>query len=185
MSIEREIDAILEENPPRRIRADTLARHLHVSDAERTLLRVYTIGAYDVPKAERIKRRKERARLRAQARRRANGVKPREQYLAEARARAEQRQKEGVSRATWYRRRAVRQVRAHDSSLSHAHGPVSLSAACGKNSPRNGNGKSNGKHGARRGRGLPTKEGTSEQPLATATPRPSRDVHDLTAVGIG
>src|SRR6516162_1111789 len=46
-SVERQIDAILKDNPARRIRADTLARHLHVSDAERTALRIWTIGAYD------------------------------------------------------------------------------------------------------------------------------------------
>jgi hypothetical protein len=48
----------------------------------------------------------------------------------------------------------------------------------------NGNGKSNGEHVARRERRPPTEEGTSAQPLAAATPRPSR-VHHLTAVGIG
>jgi hypothetical protein len=62
LSVEHQIDAILKANPARRISADTLARHLHVSDAERTALRIWTIGAYDAPKAKRIKRRKEKRR---------------------------------------------------------------------------------------------------------------------------
>ena len=60
-SVEHQIDSILEANPARRIRADTLGRHLHVSDAERSLLRIWTIGSFDVPKAKRIKRRKKNA----------------------------------------------------------------------------------------------------------------------------
>jgi len=113
-SIECNIDTILQDNPPRRMSADTLARHLHVSDAERTLLRVYTIGAYDVPKAARIKRRKEKRRLAAQARRRAKGTRSREQVHAEALAKAEQWKAKGVSRRTWYRQRQiVAQSRGH------------------------------------------------------------------------
>ena len=111
-SVVHQIDAILKANPPRRISADTLARHLSVSDAERTMLRIYTIGSYDVPRAKRIERRKENRRLAAETRRRASGAKPREQYLAEARAKAEQRG--GVPRSTWYyrQRKQVGQVRS-------------------------------------------------------------------------
>jgi hypothetical protein len=112
-SVERKIDAILEDNPPRRMRADTLARHLSVSDAERTVLRVYTIGAYDVPKAKRDARRKENHRLREQARRRANGAKPREQAFT----RTKPWEDAGLrTRRTWERHgKPVSQIRAHDS----------------------------------------------------------------------
>jgi hypothetical protein len=72
------IDAILEKNPARRIKADTLAKYLHISDAERTALKITTIGAHDVPKAERQKRRKEKRRLADKARRRALGAKAHE-----------------------------------------------------------------------------------------------------------
>jgi hypothetical protein len=115
-SVEHRIDAILEANPARRMWADTLARHLHVSNAERTALRIGTIGAYDVPKAERIKRRKEKRRLAAQARRRANGSKPREQSFS----RTKPWEIDGVPRSTWYyrQRKQVGQIRSHDSSLS-------------------------------------------------------------------
>jgi hypothetical protein len=113
-SIERNIDTILQENPPRRIRADTLARHLHVSDAERTFLRVYTIGAYDVPKAARMKRRKERRRLAAQARRRAKGAKPREQSLTQTKPWL----KDGIGERHWRRRNArMSEIRSHESCL--------------------------------------------------------------------
>jgi hypothetical protein len=42
---------------PRRWRADRLAMRLHLTEAERCHLRITTIGAYDLLKAERIARR--------------------------------------------------------------------------------------------------------------------------------
>ena len=59
----RQADAILDRILPRHWSADELGKHLHVSDAERTMLRIYTIGSYDVPRAKRIKRREEKRRL--------------------------------------------------------------------------------------------------------------------------
>ena len=76
------VDAILRANPPRRISADRLGRHLHVSDFERSALRIYTIGSYQTPKAERVRQRKEKDRLHKQARRRASGARPHEQSLS-------------------------------------------------------------------------------------------------------
>ena len=160
-SVVHQIVAILKANPPRRISADTLARHLSVSDAERTMLRIYTIGSYDVPRAKRIERRKENRRLAAETRRRASGAKPREQYLAEARAKAEQRG--GVPRSTWYyrQRKQVGQVRSQESSLRHGHGPVQLSTACG-NDVRTHHGAASGRTSntarGRNGRSLPKEE---------------------------
>jgi hypothetical protein len=84
-------------------RADTLGKVLRVTYAERSALRITTIGCYDVPKVERTRRRKERHRLSQQARRRAQGVIPREQYLAKSISRQQPWQAAGVSRATWYR----------------------------------------------------------------------------------
>ena len=75
----RQADDILDRVPPRHWSADALGKHLRVTDAERATLRCYTIGSYQTPKAERIRRRKENRRLAEQARRRANGGKPREQ----------------------------------------------------------------------------------------------------------
>ena len=50
---------------------------------------------------------KEREAERARKRRAAKGAKPRDQYLAEAAAKAEQWQAKGVSRRTWYRHRGT------------------------------------------------------------------------------
>jgi hypothetical protein len=115
-SVERQINAILEANPARYVWSDTLARHLHVSDAERTALRIWTIGAYDVPKAVRIKRRKEKDRLAAQVRRRANGSKSHEQSFS----RTKPWEAAGFRcRRTWERHgKPVSQIRRHDSYLT-------------------------------------------------------------------
>ena len=130
-SVEHQIDSILEANPARRIRADTLGRHLHVSDAERSLLRIWTIGSFDVPKAKRIKRRKERRRLAEQARRRARGAKPREQALT----RTKPWEAAGFrSRRTWERHgKPVSQIRGQYTSLSLGHESATSSTARGRN----------------------------------------------------
>ncbi len=176
----RQVAAILDRIPPRRWSADALGKLLHVSDAERTMLRIYTIGSHDVPRAKRIKRRKEKRRLADQARRRDNGSKPREQSFS----RTKPWEAFGIKRRAWERRGKpmpmTTQIRGQYASLPLTTGFEFASSS----SARNGNGKSNGKHGTRRQRRPPTKEGTSEQPLAAATARPSR-VHHLTAVGIG
>jgi hypothetical protein len=56
---------------PRRWKADMLARLLQVMDAERTSLRITTIGAIDCNRWQRLERRMHRKRLRERARRRA------------------------------------------------------------------------------------------------------------------
>jgi hypothetical protein len=90
---------------PRRFKADTLGSILNVSYAERCAARLTTIGCYDVPKAERTKRRRQRDRERKQLRRRKNGAISRMQYLANAISRKKPWSVEGISRRTWYRRR--------------------------------------------------------------------------------
>jgi hypothetical protein len=59
--------------------ADTLAKALNLTDAERTRLKIRTIGAVDCTKAEREARRRECKRLAKEAKRRTAGVKPRPQ----------------------------------------------------------------------------------------------------------
>ena len=100
-SVERQIDAILAANPPRRISADALARHLAVSDAERTALCIWSIGSYDVPWAARVQRRKEKKALAAKARRQARGAKPREQALSTTKPWL----KDGIGERQWRRHR--------------------------------------------------------------------------------
>jgi hypothetical protein len=183
VSIRRQVDDILERVPPRRISADALGKLLNVTEAERTALHIYTIGTPEVPKAVRTKRRKEKRRLAEQARRRANGSKPREQSFSRTKPWEAFR----IKRRAWERRgkptSATTQIRGQDSFYSHGHALASCVAARAESVP-NRNGKSNGTHGARRRRRLPTKERTSEQRHPAATPRPSQVVH-LEAVGIG
>ena len=80
LSTRQQVDDILDHVPPRHWSADALGRLLHLSDRERETLRAYTIGSYQTPKAERIKRRKEKQRLADKARREARGAKPREAW---------------------------------------------------------------------------------------------------------
>jgi hypothetical protein len=118
-----QINQIVEENKPRKLSADRLAKKLKVTDAERTALKLTTIGACDVTKAERLRRRKDRHRQAQQARRRARGVIPRDQYLAHSASRTKPWEALGISRRTWERRGkpALSQVRVQHSSLNAAH----------------------------------------------------------------
>lgn len=89
---------------PQHWRADKLAWRMRLTDAERTALRITTIGAIDLSKAERTKRRKERHRLLARARRQAKGAKSRAAYLASA-SLGKPWVALGISRSTWRRRK--------------------------------------------------------------------------------
>jgi hypothetical protein len=89
---------------PLRWRADKLARRLNLHEAERQRLRITTIGAVDLDKAERKARRKLRARQRKEERRRAKGAKPRAEYEARSLTRTKPWEALGMSRRTWYRR---------------------------------------------------------------------------------
>ena len=97
---------------PRLDSADQCALRLRLSYAERTLLCITTIGAYDADKRERKRRYKERKRLRDRdraARMRANrGVMSRDEYLAASLSRTKPWKAEGISRRTWERRRMDR-----------------------------------------------------------------------------
>lgn len=90
---------------PRRWKADALAWALRLTMEQRTMLGITTIGAFDVPKSARTKLRKKRDRERKANQRRANGVKPRKVYEAQSISRAKPWIAEGISRATWYRRK--------------------------------------------------------------------------------
>jgi hypothetical protein len=117
-----QINRIVEDTKPWKLRADRIAKMLKVTDAERTALRLTTIGACDVSKTERLRRRKERHRAAQQARRRKRGVMPRDQYLALSLSRTKPWEALGISRRTWERRGkpTLTQVRAQHSSYSCA-----------------------------------------------------------------
>jgi hypothetical protein len=96
---------------PIRFRADTLAERMNLTWKERERLGIKTIGAVDVPKAERERRRHQRKRsrdrTRREQRRRAKGAEPRSRYLAKALAQTRPWEALGISRRSWYRRRGT------------------------------------------------------------------------------
>lgn len=90
--------------------ADQLAWRLRLTIEERTMLGITTIGAVDRGKAARTKRRKERERQRKIAKRRASGCKTRAEYEAAALTRTKPWIAEGISRASWYRRKVINET---------------------------------------------------------------------------
>jgi hypothetical protein len=89
--------------------ADALGKLLALTFEKRTYLKITTIGACDVTKAERARRRRqqkrERDKKRAEQRRREQGVRPRSEFLASSLSASRPWEKEGISRRTWERRR--------------------------------------------------------------------------------
>jgi hypothetical protein len=109
-----ERQALLQETArsrPPRFTADALAQRLGVTYSVRQFLGLTLIGSIDVDKQERERLRRardrERGRQRKELMRRAKGAKPRQQYLAGSLSQAKPWDVEGVSRRTWYRRRAM------------------------------------------------------------------------------
>lgn len=94
---------------PRLEKADVLGSKLRLTDAERTYLRITTIGAYDVNKAAREcrnkNRKRERDRIKAAEKRIERGAQPRPTYLAQCLSARAPWKAEGISRRTWERRR--------------------------------------------------------------------------------
>lgn len=88
---------------PIKWRADTLGKRLNLTDADRSRLKITTIGAVDADKAERKARRKLRARQRDEKRRREAGAKTRHEYEANSLTRTKPWEAMGLSRAKWYR----------------------------------------------------------------------------------
>lgn len=88
--------------------ADQLAWRLRLTMEDRMALGITTIGAIDMPKRERTKRRRAKA-----AQRTARNRKPRmtrAEYEATALTTTQPWVAEGISRRTWYRRRAQEQA---------------------------------------------------------------------------
>lgn len=91
---------------PMRWKADALAWRLRLTKEQRRMLNITTIGAIDESKAARTKRRRDADRARKERQRRAQGSKPRQSYEQQSATRTQPWKEEGISRATWYRRRA-------------------------------------------------------------------------------
>jgi hypothetical protein len=104
-----EIDEILDQakTTRRRCSADALAKFLGVTYACRQRLRITTIGAIDVGERTRKELRRRQNRRAHEQRRRANGVRPRAEYRATSRTAIKPWEAAGMSRRTWYRKRAV------------------------------------------------------------------------------
>jgi hypothetical protein len=85
--------------------ADSLARFLGVTYAQRQRLGIATIGSIDVNRRARRLLRKRRQRLNSECRRRSRGARPRVEYRENALMRTEPWKAEGISRRTWYRRK--------------------------------------------------------------------------------
>lgn len=92
---------------PQRWKADALAWRLRLTAADRHALGITTIGAIDENKSARTKRRKAQARKRMQAYRKAKGAKSRKTYEDQSLEATMPWLEEGISRRTWYRRRAL------------------------------------------------------------------------------
>jgi hypothetical protein len=101
---DRLIEAVLDN--PLRWRADTLGRMLSLTTAERTMLKIRTIGPIDSTAAERKEARRLKSLERKRSIRRAAG-KP---LIAERTRNSVNSQApwkaEGINRSTWFRRRA-------------------------------------------------------------------------------
>jgi hypothetical protein len=70
---------------PLRWKADTLAERLNLTDAERSRLKIRTIGAADCTKERRAERRREKNRLARKAKRHAAGAKPQSESISRTR----------------------------------------------------------------------------------------------------
>lgn len=99
---------------PLKWKADTLATRLGLTYADRTLLKITTIGAIDFGKDQREKRRRDRNRAAKATERLAKGATPRSQSNERSKPWTALK----ISKATWYRKgkpappaKVVRQVR--------------------------------------------------------------------------
>jgi len=92
---------------PQRWKADALAWRLRLTAADRHALGITTIGAIDENKSARTKRRKQQAKARMRAHRKAKGAKSRASYEDKSAEQTMPWIADGISRRTWYRRRAL------------------------------------------------------------------------------
>lgn len=87
--------------------ADTMGRRLRLTWRERKQLRITTIWAVDITREEAAAAQAVMKRSARQAKRRLNGVKPRQEYEANSIGHGKPWIAEGISKATWYRRQKV------------------------------------------------------------------------------
>jgi hypothetical protein len=102
---------------PLRFRADTLAKRLNLTEADRTRLGIRTIGAVDMTKEERAQRHKIEAKERARRNRKARGAKSRAESINQTKPWLAMGIK---SKATYYR---------HLAKLKRETGAITIKAA--------------------------------------------------------
>lgn len=95
---------------PYKFTADTLAEKLNLTYAERQALGITAIGAIDVDREERERLRRQRSREKEKQKRRANGAVARDLYEEGSCESWRPWKDQGISRSTWYRRRAAARV---------------------------------------------------------------------------
>ena len=115
---EAEASAITEEASITRkhLTADSLARFLGVTYADRQTLRLTTIGSVNVKKGARKELRRRRDRMARERKRRASGMRPRAEYEANSLSATKPWEALNMSRRTWERHRN----RAPDAKTSAA-----------------------------------------------------------------
>jgi hypothetical protein len=101
---DRLIEAVMDN--PLRWRADTLGRMLGLTTAERTTLKIRSIGPIDSTAAERKEARRLAGIERKRAIRRAQGIRERAKPDAKSINAQAPWKAEGIDRRTWFRRRA-------------------------------------------------------------------------------
>jgi hypothetical protein len=84
--------------------ADQIGQYLRISNAERLAGQLWSIGAYDFSKRQRIMRRRQQTKERQSRWRLKRGAQPHTQSLR----RTKPWEAEGISRTTWYERRRKR-----------------------------------------------------------------------------
>lgn len=92
---------------PKHWKARRLGFLLKLPFNDRAKLRITTIAAYDMTEARRELRRKQMAKERMERIRREKGAIPRADFLAKSISKTRPWTAEGISRAQWYRRRAL------------------------------------------------------------------------------
>ena len=91
---------------PKKFRQDHLAQLLNLNMEARKELKIRTIGATDATREERAEIAKRNQVERKKAKRRARGVRPRDEYEGQSLSKKVPWKAEGVCRRTWERRRS-------------------------------------------------------------------------------
>ena len=148
---ERLLDHI-KRSPPylRKPTSREIGERLRLTNHEREALGLRTIAPVDLTPKQLRERRKEKARLRMWRRRRANGSKDREAWLANAKSRLQPWKAKGIGRATWYRERRQK------AETKRETGPFAMNLLTSANTPVSHQRIS-------KKRGQPRKEGSRER----------------------